>query len=98
MEEDTLLLKDVDQFLICSSKLLQEVGRQLSKKMSSIPHLLVQAKNIIENKQMWKLMFARSSLHGRFENKLVKFIYSEKATKFCEIFPLLLTTVHTVKS
>ena len=30
--------------------------------------------------------------------KLIKFIYSEKATKFCEIFPLLLTTVHTVKS
>ena len=30
------------------------------------------------------------------ENFLVKFIYSEKATKFCEIFPLLLATVHTV--
>ena len=29
---------------------------------------------------------------------VVKFIYSEKATKFCEIFSLLLTTVHTVKS
>ena len=29
---------------------------------------------------------------------LVKFIYSEKATKFCEIFPLLLSTVHTDKS
>ena len=29
---------------------------------------------------------------------LIKFIYSEKATKFCEIFPLLFTTVHTVKS
>ena len=28
----------------------------------------------------------------------VKFIYSEKATKFCEICPFLLTTVHTVKS
>ena len=28
----------------------------------------------------------------------LKFIYSEKAPKFCEIFPLLLTTVHTVKS
>ena len=27
----------------------------------------------------------------------VKFIYSEKATKFCKVFPLLLTTVHTVK-
>ena len=28
----------------------------------------------------------------------LKFIYSEKATEICEIFPLLLTTVHTVKS
>jgi hypothetical protein len=27
-----------------------------------------------------------------------KFIYSEKAQKICKIFPLLLTTVHTVKS
>ena len=30
--------------------------------------------------------------------RTLKFIYSEKATKFCEIFPLLLTTEHTVKS
>ena len=29
---------------------------------------------------------------------MLKFIYSEKATKFYEIFILLLTTVHTVKS
>ena len=29
--------------------------------------------------------------------KLVKFIYYEKSTKFCEIFTLLLTAVHTVK-
>ena len=29
---------------------------------------------------------------------LLKFIYSEKATKFCEIFHSLLTTVHAVKS
>ena len=28
----------------------------------------------------------------------LKFIYSEKATKFYEIFTLLLTAVHTVKS
>ena len=28
----------------------------------------------------------------------VKFIYSEKVTKFSEIFSLLLTTVHTIKS
>ena len=37
---------------------------------------------------MWQTKYASA----------VKFIYSEKATKFCEIFPLLLTTVHTVKS
>ena len=29
---------------------------------------------------------------------MLKFICSEKATQFYEIFPLLLTTVHTVKS
>ena len=29
---------------------------------------------------------------------VLKFIYSEKATKFCEVFPLLLTAVHSVKS
>ena len=29
---------------------------------------------------------------------VLKFIYSEKATKFCEIFPLLFTAVLTVKS
>ena len=28
----------------------------------------------------------------------LKFIYYEKATQFCEIFTLFLTTVHTVKS
>ena len=30
--------------------------------------------------------------------KIVKFIYSEKSTKFCEIFPLLLTVCTVVKS
>ena len=33
-----------------------------------------------------------------FGGSLIEFIYSEKDTKFCEIVPLLLTTVHTVKS
>ena len=33
-----------------------------------------------------------------YHNNIIKFVYSEKATKFCEIFTLLLTTVHTVKS
>ena len=31
-------------------------------------------------------------------NLILKFIYSEKAAKFCEIFHILLTTVYTVKS
>ena len=31
-------------------------------------------------------------------NSIVKFIYSEKATKFCEIFALLLSYVVPVKS
>ena len=35
--------------------------------------------------------------HSRKQVEL-KFIYSENVTKFCEIFTLVLTTVHTVKS
>ena len=31
-------------------------------------------------------------------SKFLKFIYSEKATKFCKIFPLLLTVCTLVKS
>ena len=38
---------------------------------------------------MWNYVVCRSGL---------KFVYSEKATKFFEIFPLLLSTVHTDKS
>ena len=34
----------------------------------------------------------------QFNTFLIKFIHSEKATKFCESFPLLLSTVHTDKS
>ena len=42
-----------------------------------------------------------AQFHGLASRKKideVKFIYSEKATKFCEIFTLHLTTVHRVKS
>ena len=35
---------------------------------------------------------------SKFSYLQIKFIYSEKASKFCKIFTLLLTTVHTVKS
>ena len=37
-------------------------------------------------------------LSRKISEGLVKFIYSEKATKFCEIYPLLLTVCTVVKS
>ena len=47
-------------------------------------------------------VFATLCVHhlaGKFlPDFTVKFVYSEKATKFCEIFPLLLSEVHTDKS
>ena len=43
----------------------------------------------------------KKTYKGKTQEELltpVNFVYSEKATKFCEISTLLLTTVHTVKS
>jgi hypothetical protein len=45
---------------------------------------------------MWIYLVEKKG--NRQYESLLKFIYSEKATKFCEIFPLLLTAVLTVKS
>ena len=42
--------------------------------------------------------FTKYILPSEFENILLKFIYSEKATKFCEIITLLLSHVVPVKS
>ena len=36
--------------------------------------------------------------HESVSSNAIKFIYSEKATKFCEIFPLLLTVCSAFKS
>ena len=45
------------------------------------------------------MLFSRFIKKPLFDEKssqvLLKFIYCEKATNFCEIFPLLLTTVYT---
>ena len=54
-------------------------------------------KQILHEVQFQKLV-ARENLILPFEvfwPSHMKFIYSKKATKFCEIFTLLLTTVHT---
>jgi hypothetical protein len=46
---------------------------------------------------MLQAWFFLNSTYNR-KSSTIKFIYSKKATKFFKIFPLLLTTVHTVKS
>ena len=54
----------------------------------------------VSNDKNLKLNFTKNGdliYKGRFFSK-VKFIYSEKATKFCEICPLLLTVCTVVKS
>ena len=43
--------------------------------------------------EITKTIYSNSERSEQFS---VKFIYSEKAAKFCEIFTLLLTAVHTV--
>ena len=45
-----------------------------------------------------KQPFRGQGTRGGGRGEFFKFIYSEKATKFCEIFPLILSTVHTDKS
>ena len=40
----------------------------------------------------------KTATYLQFASLEIKFIYSEKAIQFCEIFTSLLTTVHTVKS
>ena len=59
-----------------------------------------------EKEESIRLKSLLGKLHGNYTCMYfrayilqVKFIYSEKVTKFCEIFPFLLTAVlHTVKS
>ena len=58
---------------------------------------------LLDCNRLWTRAMQRfdKKLNWRYCSKvpfMVKFIYSEKATKFFEIFPLLLTAVHTVKS
>ena len=52
--------------------------------------LYTPSKCITVNTMGWYPLLVSFLLH-------LKFVYSKKATKFCKIFTLLLTTVHTVK-
>ena len=50
------------------------------------------------NSMLSAILFNISIKISRKWESLINFIYSEKVTKFCKIFLLLLTTVHIVKS
>ena len=75
------------------------------KNKRSVYFLIFQKNHILED-FLNDLYCAPSILFVLLHHKRVnvilvshlKFIYSEKATQFCEIFTLFLTTVHTVKS
>ena len=63
------------------------------------PPLKQQKKNIYTQKAKIEHWYQKWFLENAKRLKIqLKFIYSEKATKFCEILTLLLTTVHTIKS
>ena len=57
---------------------------------------------IFSDFKRWKKIPCRRDFYSYekqvFEIEFLKFIYSEKATKFCEIFTLLLSYVMLVKS
>ena len=74
---------------------LQDLREQILrvKDTDDVPMVLVGNKCDLEDERVvGKYLF----LFNQFNLDLLKFIYSEKVTKFCEIFTLLLTTVHTV--
>ena len=54
--------------------------------------------DLIEIKTFGKIQNLTGIKRNRKSRRKVKFIYSEKATKFCEIFTLLLTVCTVVKS
>ena len=74
------------------SKNLHIKLRRSPDQTITIINLYNEIKSWINNQQ-----HARRLFKG-FNNNKLKFIYSEKATKFCEIFPLLLTVCTAIKS
>ena len=60
-------------------------------------YLMKEMYNNYEDEDDWDLPEEKDPFQARNYRKL-KFIYSEKATKFCEIFTLLLSYVVPVKS
>ena len=85
-----------------SSKIYKNFNKWDSLKIINLHRMAGMNKTMltVSNDKNLKLNFTKNGdliYKGRFFSK-VKFIYSEKATKFCEICPLLLTVCTVVKS
>ena len=81
---------------ICLSKIPNV--RAAHKVVLQIPNIFYQSNCSSENKNQWTSKTCKtcpdsfkSCTNSQLCSQLVKFIHSEKATKFCEIFTLLLT-------
>ena len=70
---------------------------ELEKRAQELERREAELRN---NPQNGKFIKDKSTLIVNFPNRIssLKFIYSEKATKFCETFPLLLTVSTAVKN
>ena len=74
-------------------------GSVLLQKWLNICYAVAQCRNLLKSSKIcsWLLPHLQESMDLIIVSTL-KFIYSEKATKFIEIFPLLLTVCTAVKS
>ena len=59
--------------------------------------LVIRPRSVVQNRE-WQVVIAQQGKGIFYDSHFIKFVYSEKATKFCEISTLLLCTVHTDKS
>ena len=98
--------EDIGRYEITINPNVTGKTKELQFKNKRSVYFLIFQKNHILEDFLNDLYCAPSILFVLLHHKRVnviltshlKFIYSEKATQFCEIFTLFLTTVHTVKS
>ena len=88
---------------ICTSYFFSPVKFVYSEKAATFEEIsLIDLMWLSNSRNFWPsqknlTLFYFLRINACFNLYIVKFIYSEKATKFCEIFPLLLTVCTVVK-
>ena len=99
------MLGDHQRGRICGRCHREYGGRQSHRKGQKISKAIFGVLNSFRNQRIFLLIFAIASEKWLIQKDkgtllclLFKFIYSEKSTKFCEIFTLLLSYVLPVKS